>query len=109
MEDMEYPKLVRDRIPEIVKKQGKTAETRVAANTDEFLGFLGAKLIEESNEFIEAHDREHQIEELADVYEVLRALASTLGIEPEEIQRAQDAKREERGGFEDRIVMLSQP
>lgn len=70
-----YNKLVRDRIPEIILNSGKTCHTRIL-DTEEYLHELHTKLKEETKEYYEAKDDSSAIEELADLLEVIRALAS---------------------------------
>jgi predicted house-cleaning noncanonical NTP pyrophosphatase (MazG superfamily) len=63
---------------------------------------LGKKLMEEADEVLSASSREHLIEELADVLEVIDALCKAHGLEKEAVLAAQNAKRIKRGGFEGR-------
>jgi predicted house-cleaning noncanonical NTP pyrophosphatase (MazG superfamily) len=105
----QYPKLVRNKIPVIVERGGMTAETKVITNTAELLHYLLRKLVEESTELSGAEGIDHQKEELADVYEVLNEIESTLGLTHHEVAETQTSKREERGGFSEHIVMLSRP
>lgn len=105
----QYPKLVRDRIPELIERDGKTSEHHYEANDDKYLGFLLSKLIEEATELSEAEGAEHQREELADVREVVASIQEILAISEQEISEIQASKREERGGFGGRIVLDSLP
>jgi len=100
----EYHKLVRDRIPEIVQREGRRCEVRVASSA-EYLQLLRAKLIEEAQEVAAASDAELS-KELADLYEVLDALLSATGLEAAAIRRKQQERRRERGGFEQRLCLL---
>jgi predicted house-cleaning noncanonical NTP pyrophosphatase (MazG superfamily) len=95
-----YNKLVRDKIPEIIKADGRECDTTIVTG-DEKYKLLEAKLEEEVNEFIE----DKNLEELADVMEVLFGLADSLGYSEEELLKARDKKREERGGFKEGIVL----
>jgi predicted RNase H-like nuclease/predicted house-cleaning noncanonical NTP pyrophosphatase (MazG superfamily) len=99
---IKYDKLVRDKIPEIIKAQGRECEI-VIADKQEKYKLLEAKLKEEVNEFLE----DKNLEELADVMEVLFGLAEALGYSEEELLKARDKKREERGGFKEGIVLKS--
>lgn len=65
-----YNKLVRDRIPEIIEDSGKTCEVEVIDDKT-YLEMLDEKLTEELNEYCESHN----IEELADLLEVVYATA----------------------------------
>lgn len=103
-----YPKLVRDKIPELIERDGKKAIIRVA-NKKEYILFLLEKLIEESSELKEAEDLEHQKEEIADVREVLASLLNALDISEKEIIGVQSSKAQERGGFNGRIVLEEKP
>lgn len=95
---MQYNKLVRDKIPEILDKKGTPYEKRIAS-TEEYKAELIKKLIEEVAEFSEAGDPE----ELADVMEVITALRTL----PEyaEVETLRLQKRDERGGFDNRIIV----
>ncbi|WP_171788848.1 MULTISPECIES: nucleoside triphosphate pyrophosphohydrolase [Clostridium] len=95
-----YNKLVRDKIPEIIKADGRQCDILIAAG-DEKYKLLEAKLVEEVNEFLE----DKNLEELADVMEVLFGLAESLGYSEEELLKARAKKLKERGGFKDGIVI----
>ncbi len=97
-----YNKLVRDKIPEIIKADGKECDTLIVAGEEKYK-LLEAKLQEEVNEFLE----DKNLEELADVMEVLFGLADSLGYSEEELVKARDKKREERGGFKEGLVLKS--
>ncbi|GII95146.1 nucleoside triphosphate pyrophosphohydrolase [Sinosporangium siamense] len=96
-----YGKLVRDRIPEIIESAGRRAQVRVLDEAELFPALI-AKLAEEAEELRRA-EPEDRLGELADIYEVLGALAETLGLSFEELQEAARHKRAERGGFGDRL------
>ncbi|TWD82019.1 putative house-cleaning noncanonical NTP pyrophosphatase (MazG superfamily) [Kribbella amoyensis] len=95
-------KLVRDRIPEIVRAHGEEPNT-YQAGPDEYRRRLRAKLTEEVGEFLEA-GQEQAIEELADVLEVVYALAADLGVDRVRLEQVREEKAEQRGGFTERIV-----
>src|SRR6266478_8529808 len=95
-----YNKLVRDRIPDIIKKQGQNPVTRVL-DDNEYVEGLIDKLCEEIDEF----DEDRNVEEMADILEVLMALASALGISQQELKRVRDKKAQTRGGFRKRIFL----
>lgn len=97
-----YNKLVRDKIPEIIKADGRECDTAIVVGDEKYM-LLEAKLQEEVNEFLE----DKNLEELADVMEVLFGLAEALGYSEEDILKARDKKREERGGFKEGIVLKS--
>ncbi|MBX4262358.1 nucleoside triphosphate pyrophosphohydrolase [Clostridium estertheticum] len=95
-----YNKLVRDKIPEIIKSSGKNFDTHYAKK-EEILPLLETKLNEEVSEYLEAKN----LEELADVMEVLFGLANALGYSQEDLINKRNEKKEERGGFEKGIVL----
>jgi predicted house-cleaning noncanonical NTP pyrophosphatase (MazG superfamily) len=99
---MSQSKLVRDKIPEIIRANGEVPSTRVAEGA-EYQSLLLAKLTEEVLEFI-ASDGDP--DELADILEVVMALADGLGIGRPELERLRAKKAAERGGFSQRIVWL---
>jgi len=97
-------KLVRDRIPEIVSTQGATYTVRLLDDA-EFRSALLAKIQEEAVEAAEATDDQHLVEELADVLEVVHALAAGLVGGLDNVEAARVRKRAERGGFDGRVLM----
>lgn len=98
---MIYNKLVRDKIPEIIQENGGRAEIRVLSD-EEYRRYLEMKLDEEVGEY----HLEKNIEELADILEVLYALASSVGSSREELETVYNKKHEARGGFEKRILLI---
>ena len=97
---MRKGKLVRDKIPEIIEKDGKKPITRIASRT-ECEARLGEKLQEEVSEFLESG----KTEELADILEVIRAICDLRGISHEDLEKIRNKKLEERGGFKKRIIL----
>ncbi len=97
-------KLVRDRIPEIIRAEGRQPVVEVLA-ADERRGALLAKLVEEAAEAAGA-DGDGLAEELADVLEVVRALAAELGLSLADVTERADRKRAARGGFQDGLFLV---
>lgn len=89
-----YRKIVRDRIPEIIEKSGKRAYFEYAT-PDQTLSGLADKLAEEAEEYRESGD----IEELADVCEVIHGILRLRGLSMEALEEIRLKKRAERGGF----------
>ena len=100
----EYHKLVRDRIPEIIRENGIECEVTVLSDA-EYCQALRQKLMEEAGEVVEA-EGEDLVAELADLYEVIDALMASSGISGDRILEAQVKRREERGGFAQKIMLL---
>jgi predicted house-cleaning noncanonical NTP pyrophosphatase (MazG superfamily) len=100
---LDYHKLVRDGIPRIIEADGGRPVTRVLDRAG-YLAALRAKLIEEAEEARAASDRQLR-SELADVLEVLRALAAAHGMSWEDVVAEAARKRDERGGFDQRIFL----
>lgn len=95
-----YNKLVRNRIPEIIEASGKSCVTEVL--TDEaYLKMLDAKLDEELAEY----HADQNIEELADLLEVIRACAIARGHSVEELEQVRAEKAAKRGSFEKKILL----
>lgn len=93
-------KLVRDLIPDIIKRQGKTPVC-LTATKSEYKTRLIAKLQEEVTEF----KKDETIEEVADILEVLHALCRLKDYSLEEVELVKQKKLLERGGFEKRIIL----
>lgn len=100
MGETTYNKLVRDRIPEIIASDGKTCVCETLSDED-YLRLLDAKLTEELSEYQESRS----LEELADLLEVLRAVAKARGWTWEELEQVRQDKAAERGGFEKKILL----
>lgn len=95
-----YIKLVRDRIPEIIESSGRTCVTEILSD-EEYLKMLDAKLDEELAEY----HADQNIEELADLMEVIRACAVARGYTLEQLEEARAEKAAKRGGFEKKILL----
>ena len=95
-----YNKLVRDRIPEIIEGSGSTCVTEILSDED-YLKMLDAKLDEELAEY----HADQNIEELADLMEVIRACAVARGYTVEELEQVRVEKAAKRGGFEKKILL----
>lgn len=96
-----YHKLIRDRIPQIIENSGKTCLTRTLSE-EEYLAMLDEKLSEELAEY----QQDKSMEELADLLEVIMAVAKARGSSFEEVEAIRHKKAAERGGFEKRILLL---
>ena len=117
-----YDKLVRDKIPDIIKKEGShPCFVKLTDMKDtSFSKYLHDKLNEELNEYKIAKDdylcisfsssneektHDKEIEELVDVVEVIYAISETLGVSTEEFEKRRLEKLEKCGGFKDRTIL----
>ncbi len=99
-----YDKLIRDRIPEIIRATGKTCAVQTLS-ADDFEAALRAKLVEESGEASTAAP-DQLLAELADIYEVMDALMTLHNIDHDAVFAEQECRREARGGFARRLQLL---
>lgn len=95
-----YNKLVRDRIPDIIEAQGKTCVVEILSD-EEYLRMVDAKLDEELAEY----HTDQNIEELADLLEIIFAAAAARGCTREQLEEVRAQKAEERGGFEKKLLL----
>ena len=99
MRIIRYDKLVRDRIPKIIRASGKTCTTEVLSD-EAYLRMIDAKLDEELAEY----HQEQNLEELADLLEVLRAVIAR-GFTLDELESVRAQKAAKRGGFAQKILL----
>jgi len=97
---MEFNKLVRDKIPDIISDKGEKAITHIA-DDEEYEDALRAKFHEEVEEFLE----NISVEEVADVLEVVHAICKFKGVDLNDLEEIRRKKAEERGGFNERIIL----
>lgn len=97
-----YNKLVRDKIPKIIEADGKTCKTRILSN-EEYIVALEIKL----NEEVAEYQSDKNLEEMADILEVLRVLCVARGYSLKELEALRAKKAEKRGGFVEKIFLES--
>ena len=95
-----YDKLIRDKIPEIIESSGKKCIVDIL-DDEKYLEYLDKKLSEELLEY----QTDRSIEELADLLEVIRAAAIARGYSVDELEALRAKKAEKRGGFQERILL----
>lgn len=95
-----HNKLVRDKIPEIIEKSGKNFVTHILSEED-YIAALETKL----NEEVEEYQRDKNLEEIADILEVLMALCVAKGYTLNELESMREKKAQERGGFKEKIFL----
>ncbi|MDQ0253977.1 putative house-cleaning noncanonical NTP pyrophosphatase (MazG superfamily) [Evansella vedderi] len=96
-----YNKLVRDRIPEIIRRNGTKCSVR-RLEAAEFEREGKVKLKEELAEYLEAGNAEQAVEELADLLELIYCLGEYHGFSKEELDNIREDKAERRGSFHER-------
>lgn len=95
-----YNKLVRDKIPEIIEQDGKKCTMRVL-NDEDYIKALDAKLDEELAEY----HKDQNVEELADLLEVLYAVAEARGFTKDELEAVRLEKADKRGIFKEKLFL----
>lgn len=100
-----HNKLVRDRIPEIIKSTGKLAVTEIL-DEEEYVTELRRKSKEELDEFLKSETNEEALEELADLLEIIHALAKVHAANIDKVEQIRLKKAEERGSFDERIFLI---
>ena len=95
-----YSKLVRDNIPQIIEKNGKTCKTRTLSD-EEYIAALNAKLGEEIGEYLQSGE----VVELADVVEVALALAHAKGVTDEQFEAIRKEKAAKNGAFAQKLFL----
>lgn len=95
-----YNKLVRDNIPQIMINNGASPVTRILSD-EEYISELNRKILEEVHEYLESGE----VEELADIEEVLRAILTFKGVNLEEFDSIRNQKVLKRGAFNKRIFL----
>ncbi len=98
---MEYNKAIRDKIPEIIKKDGYSCNVKTLSD-EEFLAEIEKKLSEEVAEY----QNDKNPEELADILEVIYRIAKLKGISKEELEKIGMKKANERGSFEKNLFLI---
>ncbi len=97
-----YNKLVRDNIVEIIENKGEKANFRILEN-EEYRKELNKKLQEEVKEYLE----DNNVEELADIVEVVYGILNSMDVSIEEFEKVRKAKVEKRGGFQNKVFLES--
>lgn len=101
MKEIIYDKLVRDKIPEIIEKSGKQCKTEILSD-EKYLEMIDKKLNEELAEYHE----DQNIEELADLLEVIYAATKARGYSIEDLEKVRAKKAEKRGGFDKKLLLI---
>lgn len=97
-----YNKLVRDEIPEIIRRTGGKPLMKELTPA-EYIDALHAKIYEEVSEYLDGYN----IEELGDIIEVVYAIAESKGVSAEGLDRIRRSKKEERGAYDKKQFLVS--
>lgn len=103
----QYPKLVRDYMPIIIRREGATPQFRKLTGADKVQALMD-KLHEEVHELEEALSSgrtDQMTEEFADVFEVLTELVYSSGTYMSSVNEYRDQKGAIKGRFSDGIYM----
>lgn len=100
----EYYKLVRDKIPEIMMKEGSLVKAEIIKDDKLYKNELLLKLDEEVNEL----KKDKNAEEIADILEVLEAFARANKISWDSVLKIKEDKLNHKGGFENKIFLISE-
>ena len=96
-----YNKAIRDKIPEIIEESGKNCNVKKLTDS-EFLVQLEKKLVEELEEYQESKN----VEELADILEVIYRISELKGVVSDELDKIRQKKAEQRGKFDDNLFLV---
>lgn len=99
-----YNKLVRDRIPDIIKRNGQKPVTRIASG-DEFISALKEKIFEEADELKRAGNESTELEEIIDILEAVNAYMKHRKVSVKDAERMRKIKLKKRGGFDKKIIL----
>lgn len=102
-----YNKLVRDKITEIIEKNGESCKFRILTG-EEFKKELLKKIVEEANEVLGTNgDKKELIKEIGDVLEVIDCLIKAYDLDKNEIEKIKQERKSSRGGFDKKIFLES--
>ena len=100
-----HNKLIRDKIPEIIEKDGGKYKIRVLGD-EEYKKELLKKIVEEAKEVLDASgDKKELAKEIGDVLEVINCLIDVFDLNKEEIEKVKQERNESRGGFDKKVFL----
>jgi predicted house-cleaning noncanonical NTP pyrophosphatase (MazG superfamily) len=100
-----FRKLVRDEIPARIAEHGERANLAHIAKQESRTALV-IKLFEEAQELLRAASPDEVTTELADLLEIVRAIAAATGSSWEEVQHVAEEKRQSRGSFGRNVVLM---
>jgi len=98
---LNYNKAIRDKIPEIIKESGYSCNVKTLTD-GEFLVEIEKKLVEEVQEY----QKDKEVNELADILEVIYRIAQLKGISKEELEGLRIKKVQDRGSFDKNLFLI---
>jgi len=102
---IKYNKLIRDKIPEIIKNAGWTPMVRIL-NKKEYLKEIKKKFTEETKELVKAKTKKEIINEIVDIQELIDTLIYEIGLTKSELEKQQKIKNKKRGGFKKKLFLI---
>lgn len=103
-----YHKLVRDKVPENIAKEGiALPSVRTLSSDEEFFLALKKKFIEEARELIKAKGRKEILNEVVDLQDLIDTIISHMGVSKFEFANLQRKKNKKKGGFKNRLFLIS--
>jgi len=99
--EIEYNKVIRDRIPEIIRENGNDCEVKILTDED-FLIELEKKIGEELVEYLESRE----VMELADMIEVIYRVAELKGYSVDSLDNMRREKAQKRGAFNENLFLI---
>jgi len=100
-----YNKLVRDNIPKIIEDSGQKCMVKKLDRVT-YIKELKIKLKEEVSEYLESKNNEEAVEELADVLEIIHALAKIHDKDFDDVEAVRQDKKLKRGGFKEQLFLV---
>ena len=100
-----YNKLIRDKIPEMIKADNCNPKTRIMDEKEYYIE-LFRKVVEEGKELAEIkNNKKELIKEISDIYEVIDAIIEGYGLDTAEIKSVKEKRRKERGSFKKKLFL----
>jgi len=99
-----YNKLIRDKIPEIIRKNNAVPKIS-ELNDEQFKIALKEKLTEEAKELLEAKTQEEILNELSDVLQLIESIAINNNLSVSDIEKQKEKKKQGRGAFEKKLYL----
>ena len=100
-----YNKLIRDKVLDIIEKDGKKAKTRIL-DDEGYKRELLKKLVEEAQEAVATgEDRKGLTKEIGDILEIIDYLIKVFGLDRKEIEKIRRERKKSRGGFDKKLFL----